>query len=237
MPALFITGTDTAVGKTMVTSAIAAYCSLRKNMDVGVMKPFEAGLILRGKDLLPWDAICLKEASGNQDDMALINPYAFEAPLSPLAASEEENVHIDLEMLDRIYQSLLKKHDILLVEGAGGILVPIRKDFFFVDLIKRWNVPVVVVSRLGIGTINHTLLTCGHLKQEGIRVVGVILNDLDGKSDPSKKSNPDVLTRYLDVPLLGVFPYDEALAKGERPREILASVVADYIDMNPIIGS
>jgi dethiobiotin synthetase len=236
MPALFVTGTDTGVGKTMITGAIAAYCSLTKNIDVGVMKPFEAGLMLRGKDLLPWDAICLKEASGSQDDMALINPYAFEAPLSPLAASEEENVHIDLEMLDRIYQSLLKKHEILFVEGAGGILVPIRKDFFFVDLIKRWNVPVIVVSRLGIGTINHTLLTTRYLKQEGIRVVGVILNDSDSRNDPSKKSNPEILARYLDVPLLGVFPYQEALAKGERPREALAPIVADHIDMGPIIG-
>lgn len=235
MPALFVTGTDTAVGKTMVTSAIAAYLSSKKNMDVGVMKPFEAGLILRGKDLLPWDAISLKEASGSHDDMALINPYAFEAPLSPLAASEEENIHIDLEMLDRIYQSLLKKHEILLVEGAGGVLVPIRKDFFFVDLIKRWNVPVIIVSRLGIGTINHTLLTLRYLKNEGIRVAGVILNDSDGKNDPSKKSNPGVLTRYLDVPLLGVFPYEETLAKGERPREILASIISDHIDMTPIV--
>lgn len=220
----------------MVTSAIAAYCSLIKGMDVGVMKPFEAGLILRGKDLLPWDAICLKEASGSQDDMALINPYAFEAPLSPLAASEEEHVHIDLEMLDRMYQSLSKKHEILLVEGAGGILVPICRDFFFVDLIKRWNVPVIVVSRLGIGTINHTLLTCRYLKQGGIRVAGVILNDLDGKPDPSKQSNPKILARYMDVPLLGVFPYEEALAKGERPREVLASIVSDHIDMTPILG-
>jgi dethiobiotin synthetase len=236
MTALFVTGTDTAVGKTVVTSAIAAYCSSVKNMDVGVMKPFEAGLMLRGKDLLPWDAICLKEASGSQDDMALINPYAFEAPLSPLAASEEENIHIDLEMLDRIYQSLLKKHEILLIEGAGGILVPIRKDFFFVDLIKRWNVPVLVISRLGIGTINHTLLTCRYLKQEGIKITGVILNDSDAKNDPSKISNPEVLSRYLDVPLLGVFPYEEALVKGERPREALASIVAAHIDMMPIIG-
>lgn len=220
----------------MVTSAIAAYCSLGKNMDVGVMKPFEAGLILRGKDLLPWDAICLKEASGSQDDMALINPYAFEAPLSPYAASEEENIHVDLEMLGRIYQSLLKKHQLLLVEGAGGILVPICKDFFFVDLMKRWNIPVLVVSRLGIGTINHTLLTCRYLKGEGIRVVGVILNDLDEKHDPSKTSNPKMLAQFLDVPLLGVFPYEEALAKGERPREALASVVAEHIDMSPILG-
>jgi dethiobiotin synthetase len=236
MTALFVTGTDTAVGKTMVTSAIAAYCSSIMRKDVGVMKPFEAGLMLRGKDLLPWDAICLKEASGSQDDMGLINPYAFEAPLSPLAASEEENIHIDLEMLDRIYQSLLKKHEILLVEGAGGILVPIRKDFFFVDLIKRWNVPVLVVSRLGIGTINHTLLTCRYLKEEGIRVVGVILNDSDSKTDPSKKSNPEILTRYLDVPLLGVFPYEEALVRSERPREVLASIIADHIDLKPLLG-
>ena len=179
--------------------ALAAYFSVTKKMDVGVMKPFEPGLSLRGKDSLPWDAISLKEASGSLDDLALINPYSFDAALSPDTAAELEHVWIDLENLDRIYKRLREGHDMLLVEGSGGVLTPLQRGFFVSDLIKRWKLPVIVVARLGIGTVNHTLLTCRLLKDEGIPIAGVILNDLEGKPDASTRTNPDILTRYLDV--------------------------------------
>src|SRR5512135_1402706 len=124
MRPIFVTGTDTGIGKTVVTCGLAAFSALRKGLDVGVMKPFEAGLTLRGKDLLPWDAILLKEASGSQDDLSLINPYCFESPLAPEAASKLEHVRVDLELVDRIYEQLKASHQILFVEGAGGVLVP-----------------------------------------------------------------------------------------------------------------
>ena len=235
MQSVFITGTDTGVGKTLIASCICAYCSLRKGFDVGVMKPFESGLSLHGKDLLPWDAITLKEASGSQDDLALINPYAFEAPLAPEAASEREHVRIDLETVDRIYEKLLKAHDILIIEGAGGILVPIRNNFFFLDLVKRWDVPVLIVSRLGLGTINHTLLTYARCKREGIRVVGVILNNSEGRDDIAAKTNPSILQKYLDDPILGIFPYNEVLSKGKPDREMLARSAEKSINMEPIL--
>ncbi len=235
MQPIFITGTDTGVGKTLVASCICAYCSLVKGLDVGVMKPFESGLNLRGKDLLPWDAITLREASGSQDDLSLINPYAFEAPLAPEAASELEHVRIDLETADRIYDRLLKSHDMLVVEGAGGLLVPIKRDFFFVDLVKRWGVPVIIISRLGLGTLNHTLLTYALCKREGIRVIGVILNNIEGREDIAARTNPAVLAKYLDVPILGTFPYNEVLSKGKPDREMLAQSAKDNLDMEPIV--
>jgi dethiobiotin synthetase len=237
LKAFFVTGTDTAVGKTTVTSAMAAYCAIKKGLDVGVMKPFESGLSRTEKDLLPWDAIRLREASGSQDDLAVINPYTFEAPLAPEAAAEREHVRIDLGIVDRMYNNLLKGHDILFIEGAGGVLVPITKDFFFLDLMKRWNVPTIIVSRLGLGTINHTLLTRRILKQEGVPVAGVILNNNDGRHDLATKTNPDILARYLDVPILGVFPYHDIFAKGApTEREWLAELVAQHINMTPITG-
>jgi dethiobiotin synthetase len=237
MKPVFVTGTDTGIGKTLVTCALTAFFSLRKGRDVGVMKPLEAGLTLHGKDLLPWDATLLKEASGSQDDLSLINPYCFESPLAPETASELEHVRIDLGMLDRIYGQLRANHDLLFIEGAGGILVPITNNFFYVDLMKRWGVLALVVARLGLGTINHTLLTCRYLKQEGIPIAGVILNDNEGKKDLAAKTNPDMIARYLDVPLLGVFPHLEPVPNGLPDRALLADLVEKHIDTDPILSS
>ena len=236
MKALFITGTDTGVGKTTVSVGLSAFFSLNKNMDVGVMKPFESGLSKRDKDLLPWDGICLKEASGSNDDLEMVSPYTFEAPLAPEVAAMLEHVKIDLELIDRIYNKLLKIHDMVIIEGAGGVLVPIKKDFFYADLIKRWDVPTIIVSRLSLGTINHTLLTSLYLQTMGIKVVGVILNDTEGTNDLAAKTNPEVLKRYLNVPVLGIFPYMKDLLKGNMDRELLADTFERYIDVGTLLN-
>jgi dethiobiotin synthetase len=236
MKAFFVTGTDTGVGKTVVTSAIAAYCSLSKNLDVGVMKPFESGLPVRTGDHASGDARLLKEASGSLDALPVIRPYAFEAPLAPEAASGREHVDIDIAAVGVIYRRLAQSHDVLLVEGAGGILVPIRRDFFFIDLVKDWKIPVVIVSRLGLGTINHTLLTCRYLHHEGVAVAGVVLNDTDGKADPAKGHNAEMLSRYLDAPLLGVFPHYKGMAGPHPDRELLARLAGQYLDMKPFFA-
>ena len=235
MRGFFVTGTGTGVGKTTVTSGLSAYCSIRKGLDVGVMKPFEPGLSLGGKDSLPWDSILLKEASGSQDDLELINPYSFDAALAPDSAAEIEHVKIDFEHLDRIYGRLARAHDVLFIEGAGGVLTPIGRNVFTSDLIKRWRLPVIIVARLGLGTANHTLLTWRFLKAEGIPIVGIILNNREGgKPDASTRTNPATLSRYLDVPLLGIFPHCERA--GVVDREALADLVEKSIDMKPVLG-
>ncbi len=237
MKPVFVTGTDTGIGKTLVTCALSAFCSLRKGLDVGVMKPLEAGPTVHGSNLLPGDAIRLKEASGSQDNLSLINPYCFESPLAPETASELEHLPIDLELLDGIYKQLKAGHDILYLEGAGGILVPIARNFFYVDLMKRWETRALVVARLGLGTINHTLLTCRYLTQAGIPIVGVILNDNDGSRDLAARTNPEMLARYLEAPLLGVFPHIEPKPQGMPDRAFLARLAEKYIDTAPILDS
>ena len=235
MKAIFITGTDTGVGKTVISSALCAFFSVQKGMNVGVMKPFESGLSKQNKDLLPWDAICLREASGSSDNLGLISPYTFEAPLAPEVAAALEHIEIDIDMVDRIYRGLLSEHDLVVIEGAGGVLVPIKKDFFFVDLIRKWEAPTLVVSRLGLGTINHTLLTCKYLHDRGVKVVGVILNDTDGLGDLAARTNPEVLGRYLDVPVLGVFPHTKDIIKGGLDRERMADIFARNITTDVLL--
>ncbi len=237
MKPLFITGTDTGVGKTHIGASLSAFLSVSKGLNVGVMKPFESGLAKRDKDSLPWDAICLKEASGSTDDLDMVSPYTFEAPLAPEVAAMIAGVSIDLDVLDKIYRTILAGHDVTIVEGAGGILVPIKDGFFYLDLIKRWKAPVIVVSRLGLGTINHTLLTCRYLKSHDVPVIGVILNDTEGAGDLAAKTNPEVLKHYLDVPLLGTFPHRKGLLGGQVDRALLAEAFARHIDTDKILAA
>ena len=235
MKAIFITGTDTGVGKTAISASLAAFLSLRKEIDVGVIKPFESGLLRTDRDTSTCDARFLKEASGTSDTLDEISPYTFEAPLAPEAAAKLENVVIDIDMVNGTFQGLLKRHDVLVVEGAGGVLVPIDTGFFYCDLIKAWDIPVIIVSRLGLGTINHTLLTNVFLQSMGISVLGVILNDTEGVNDIAAKTNPEMLRQYLNVPILGIFPYLQERTRKTMRREFLADVFADHIDTEAIM--
>jgi dethiobiotin synthetase len=223
MAGIFVTGTDTGIGKTVISCSLAAYLSLKGHYDVGVMKPFESGIETKNQRTSS-DAFALKQASGSTDDIAEINPCIFKAPLAPEAASILENGSIDLGYVTALYQKLINRHDVVIVEGAGGILVPITNGFFFSDLMALWRVKTIVVARLTLGTINHTLLTCRYLRMQGIEVVGVILNDTEGADDPASQTNPGMLEKYLDVPLLGIFPCMPDIFANGVNRENLANI-------------
>ena len=234
MRAFFVTGTDTGVGKTLASVSLAAYFSRIKGLDVGVMKPFETGLPLDRTEFFPCDARSLKDASGTRDGLAVINPCTFLLPLSPEAAAQEEGKEIDLGLAEGTYRKIAESHDITIVEGAGGVLVPIKENFFFRDLIKQWSLPVVVVARLGLGTINHTLLTCRSLEAEGIRVIGVILNDTDDSYDVAVKSNPQMLGKYLCAPVLGIMPHLKGREGQDPDFGLLAEMAAARLDVDTI---
>jgi len=235
MKSIFVTGTDTGVGKTIVSSSIAAYLSTARDLDVGVMKPFESGIEPTGDRGLD-DTWTLKKASGSADAVNEINPYLFKAPLAPEAAAAQENASIDIDFVTSVYTRLTARHDVVIVEGAGGLLVPITEGFFYADLIRAWNAPVIVVSRLTLGTINHTLLTCSHLRSIGAKVLGVILNDTEGAGDIASQTNPAMLRKYLDVPLLGVFPHTPDLFEKGVDRQRLADLLARNIDCSVFEG-
>jgi len=232
---IFITGTDTGVGKTAVSAHLCAYLSVRKHLDVGAMKPFETGLSKGPRDWTSCDATLLKEVSGSRDRLDEISPYTFEAPLAPEVAAKLENIIIDLDVVNETYQRLLIRHDVLIVEGAGGAFVPIKKDFFFADLMKAWSIPVLIVSRLGLGAINHTLLTNTYLQSKGVRVIGVILNDTEGAGDLACETNPEVLREYLDVPVLGVIPHEKKDPESTIDRKSLADTFSRCVDTETIM--
>jgi len=223
MKTIFITGTDTGVGKTAVACSLAAYLSLKEGRDVGVMKPFESGGEGSEQDMTG-DAWALKAASGSPDDIRDINPYNFKAPLAPEVAAMRENADIDISRVMSVYRKLCARHDVVIVEGAGGILVPISQGYFYSDLMADMGAPVVIVARLTLGTINHTLLSCHYLKAIGVTVSGVILNDMTGEKDVASETNPALLEKYLKVPLLGIFPHMPGLFERGIDREKLANI-------------
>jgi dethiobiotin synthetase len=198
---LFIAGTDTGVGKTFVACGLAA--ALRaKGADVGVFKPFESGVGAGHSDYR-----LLKEASGTKDPDDWICPYRFEEALAPMVAAERAGVAIDWCHVTDCFESIAIKHDFVIVEGAGGLLVPLGEGKTNIDLIRECEFPVLLVARLGLGTINHTLLSLEALERRGIPCVGVVLNQTRETSGVAEETNPEVLRKLTRVPVLGVVPF------------------------------
>ncbi|HIB53211.1 MAG TPA: dethiobiotin synthase [Nitrospirales bacterium] len=167
---LFITGTDTGVGKTVVACALAT--RLRsQGRDVGVMKP-----VLTGANMHPNDVDRLILAAEVSDPPHLVSPYQLNHALAPYIAAERADVPIEIESIQMAFDTLRAQHDILLVEGIGGIMVPIIKEFFVLDLIALLGLSVLVVTRGDIGTINHSIMTIKLLRIREVPVAGLVLN-------------------------------------------------------------
>jgi dethiobiotin synthetase len=192
--AFFITGTDTGVGKTFATIMLARFY-LEHGKDVGVMKPISCGPAKEN------DARCYIKELKLKDPLSLINPIALKSPLAPYVASKKEKRKINLKNIFDAFEKLQNLHDILLVEGVGGVLVPIKQDYFVIDLIKDLSIPAIIVARAGLGTQNHTLLTVEALKRRRIPIEGIILNGYTGK-DLSEKTNAEVIEEFCGIKIL-----------------------------------
>lgn len=203
MKGIFITGTDTGVGKTYIAAGIA-YALRQRGINVGVMKPAETGC-KAGPDglLIPEDGLTLMKAAGVDDPLQLVNPYSLALPLAPSVAAAIENRVIDLEVIMSAFDTLSKRHDFMLVEGAGGIMVPLLKDYLYLDLAVDLNLPVLVVSRPRLGTINHTLLTISALRSRSLDVTGIVINySEDIPTGLAEKTSPAVIEDISGVTIL-----------------------------------
>ncbi|MEI6125119.1 MAG: dethiobiotin synthase [Pseudomonadota bacterium] len=227
MKGYFITGTDTGVGKTMIAGALARALA-RSGRRVGVMKPFETGCTSRGDSLIPEDAVFLKEMSGCNEDIHRICPYRLRHPLAPLVAAAIEKVSIDIDRIKGIYLEMKKKYDVMLIEGAGGVMVPVAENLVTLDVIAMLNLPLLIVSRLSLGTINHTLLTVQQAQSRGIDVSGIILNQVSPVKGLAEETNPEVLRKFSGVPLLGQMPFIEEHKR--KDADYLADCAAACMD-------
>jgi dethiobiotin synthetase len=204
---LFITGTDTGVGKTYVSTGIARALTCR-GVDVGVMKPAETGCRMRAGRLMPRDALRLIKSANVKDPLSLVNPYKFRRPLAPAVAAEIEKKTIDPSKIINAFQLLSARHDFMIVEGAGGIMVPLSGTYTYLDLVKKLGLPVLIVARPGLGTINHTMLTIAALRGRKIEIAGIVINYcLDHEPGTAEKTSPAVIEKMSNVRIMGTIPY------------------------------
>ncbi len=229
---IFITGTDTGVGKTVVAAGLAAALKA-KGIDVGVMKPIQSGCRRHREKLRPTDSLFLIKAAGIKDDLDLITPYRLFHPLAPSVASEIEKVEIDIKKIIDAYDKLSELHDLVIVEGIGGLLVPIKKNYFVFDLIRDLSIPIIIVARAGLGTINHTLLTVEYARSQGIKIIGIIINNTAGKrAGLAEDTNSEVIGKLSGLPILGIIPYIKGLKIEEGKLGNLLRTFSACIDLS-----
>lgn len=232
---LFVTGTDTDIGKTVIAGALAL-AFRRRGIDVGVMKPAATGCRTRGTKRIAEDIEFLLAAAGSEDEPELVCPYMLREPLAPEVAAQIEGIRIDTRKIIAAYRELSDRHEMIIVEGAGGVFVPIKKNYFMLDLLPALALPALVVIRPGLGTINHTLLTCEILRAQGTKIAGLIMNDYPKRPSLSERTNPDVLRRYAKTPLLGVVPHLDTVSVPERKLNGLDEAIEQAVDVRKLLS-
>lgn len=223
---LFVTGTDTGVGKTIVAATLARLLR-KRGCNVGVMKPVTSGCIEKDGRRVSEDCELLLWAAGLEQGDPDSSPYLLSAPLAPSVAAEQEGVRIDFDLIAASYRRLAERHDFVIVEGAGGLMVPVSGGLLIADLVRHLDLPLLVVTRPNLGTINHTFLTtyaAGHL---GLTTRGIIINNFPQEPGPAEAYAPHLLDS-LCGPLLGVYPHSSA----SDPHEIVDALAAK-LDKEP----
>ena len=208
--ALFVTGTDTGVGKTLVGRILCA-AAREAGLRVAPFKPFESGCARDPAGaLLPTDALALRAACG-LDDSALslntCNVYSFTEPVAPGNAARLAGTLIDQQRVLRAFADLRARFDLVVIEGAGGLLVPLSERLLVADLAARLDAPLLIVARDALGTINHTLLTVSEARRRGLHVAGVVLSRATPTPTPDVEQNAREISRLGDVAVFGTLPF------------------------------
>lgn len=208
---LFITGTNTEVGKTIVTAGLLRHLRAR-GLDVVPMKPVQTGGVPGPEGLAAPDLEVHLKAAGmtiGPDDRALISPYVYEPACSPHLAGRMAGAYPSIDHCCACARKLGEAHDGVLIEGAGGLLVPLDEDETLLSLIIQLEVPVLIVAHIGLGTVNHSLLTIDALREAEVPIAGVIFNaPAPGTGeDFIAKDNPDAVARFGGVDILGNVPW------------------------------
>lgn len=200
----FVTGTDTGVGKTLIASALLD--ALRRTRRVIGMKPVAAGLIDHAGARVSEDVLALEAASNVAAPRALVNPYAFEPAIAPHLAARASGVGIDLGVIARAFHLLTERADTVIVEGAGGLLVPLTRAHDFSDLARELDLGVILVVGMRLGCLNHARLTAHALETKRLAFTGWVANVIDPAMS-ALDDNITTLRETLRAPPLGVVPY------------------------------
>ncbi len=203
MKSIFITGTDTDVGKTYITAGLAV--TLRKiGIDIGVMKPFAAG-VAQKNGFKSEDIEILSKAAQVNDPENLVNPQFFHISASPYTAWKKLKIKPKIPTILKSFEKLSNLHEMLLIEGMGGVLTPILNNYYITNLIKDMKIPTIIVTRSKVGTVNHTIMTVKSCEKYKIPIKGIIINNFD-KGYPVKQLKND-LEELTGVRVLGSIPF------------------------------
>ncbi len=230
-PGLFITATGTDVGKTTIACGIASLLK-QSGLGVGVSKPIASGCRKEREGLVCPDAEALAHFADCRQPLEIINPIRYRQPVAPAVAGETEEPRLDMNLIADSFAKLEKTNDCLLVEGVGGLWVPLdseRPQWTVLDLIKAVGYPVLIVADAGLGTLNHTGMTVALLKNAGCRVAGIVLNRHEpdvNRADPSMEANRRWLGKMCKTEVLAVAPQcqDVRPAKGQIPEDIFEAL-------------
>lgn len=209
---IFIIGIDTEIGKTTIAAGLSNLL-FRKGIEIGVMKPFATGIKRYSKDFKSLDTKMLKDASGNKDNDNIINPFFYSIPTAPYLAKKilKLNENIDIEEILNKYKEIENRHDFTIVEGIGGLMVPLSKDFSVADLASIINIPIILITSNRIGSINHIIMTSRLAILYKLKIKGIIINNkckfLETYYKLITNSLPRVVEELTQCKVLATIPY------------------------------
>lgn len=234
MHGILITGTDTGVGKTVVGCGLAAAFTAQ-GKHIGVLKPAETGCAMRDGTLYPEDAARLAAFARVSLPLEQICPYRFAPPVAPSVAAELAGVAIEPQRILTVFEQIVGQHDFTIVEGAGGLLVPLTGRYTFADLARDLRLPLLVVVGSKLGALNHTLLTLRCAQALSLPVTGYILNHPTPTTDVAVQTNARTLAQLTDVPSLGSLPFLSLTSDVEHDRTLLREHFSRAVDLSRVL--
>ena len=219
MSGFFITGTDTEIGKTYVSTQIIKLL-IDEGLRVAVMKPIASGAHEISGELKNDDALSLIEACNTENTYRIVNPYVFEPAISPHLAAEKKGVEINLNEIKNNFEQLKNKSDVVVVEGVGGWYAPISCHTTVADLAETLGLPIILVVGLRLGCLNHAILTAQGMRQSGLKIAGWVANHIE-KDFSFAEENISTLKHFLhDIPFIGSLPHQNN-SKNNAPHNYL----------------
>jgi len=206
---LFITGTEAGAGKTLIAGAIAKILT-ESGQKVGVFKPIATGCNRHWEGLISCDTEFLANCANSELSLSTITPVGYIAPAAPIVGAAQEGRPIDFDSIAAAYKEICENTDIVIVEGIGGVRMPLTLEFDLLDLAVEFGLPVVVIARLNAGTINHTLMTIDCIRAAELKIVGVVINGYNAtEATVAEETAGQVITQCSGVDVLCIVPFDE----------------------------
>ncbi|MDD5326785.1 MAG: dethiobiotin synthase [Phycisphaerae bacterium] len=208
---LFVTGTDTGTGKTLIAGAIAKILA-DKGLRVGVFKPIATGCQHKWDGLVSSDTEFLAQCANSNLPLSTITPVGYRTPAAPIVSAARDGYAIDFDKIAAAYKEICQNSDIVLVEGIGGVRVPLTEEFDLLDLAVEFDLPAVIVTRPNLGTINHTLMTIDCLRAAKLKIAGVVINNYNAtESTVAEDTAPETIAQCSGEDILAVVPFDETV--------------------------